>query len=220
MIACCCPAPGYNSEYMVTPTGRNIRATSHKLEDREKNLPIRIGRSPGNLPTLSQASHSIWYWKCVSISKVLFQTCPWPVLPHHSLSVPQLFCSLHSLSSSNQTTILEALAGKKGKVFHLTATTESQQAIQHLPLTHFKGATGTSTDAAATTCSKHFTVWTWILNKPYKALTINLHFTFSWASSTCMFWQQQRGLCTSYFSCFPQLASQLCFRLREFYFLF
>lgn len=94
---------------------------------RKKNLFIRIGRSAGNLLTLSQASHSIWFiWKCVSISKVLFQTHAWPVLPHYSLSVP--FCSLHSLSSSNQT-ILEPLAGKKGKVFHLTATTESQWAM-------------------------------------------------------------------------------------------
>lgn len=51
-------------------------------------------------------------------------------------------------------------------------TTTSHAAF--VPQTHCKGTTGTRTDADATTCSKHFTVWTWILNKSYT--TCILHF--------------------------------------------
>lgn len=111
------------------------------------------------------------------------------MLPHYSLSVP--FCSLHSISSSNQTTILEPPAGKKGKVFNLTAATESQQGTQHLCLRLIVRVLQAAAQMQLPPPAQ-FTVWTWILNKWYKALTINLHFTFPWTSSTCIFWQYQK----------------------------
>lgn len=77
-------------------------------------------------------------------------------------------------------TILGDLTGKKARCFDSDSRSTTSHA-ERVPEPHFKdarhqhGLWRVSTDAV---CSKQFMIWTQILNKPYKAWTINLCGTF------------------------------------------